>query len=129
MHGIGGLVTRIAVDPARPIGSLDRNVFGGFIEHLGRCIYGGLYAEDSPRADARGFRGDVLGLLRELRMGCCAGRAATSSATTTGPTASGPKIRGHGGLSLRGEARSPIVLGLMNFFSTAPNSEPSPTSA
>jgi alpha-N-arabinofuranosidase len=62
-------VTRIAVDPARQIGSLDRNVFGGFVEHLGRCIYGGLYAEGSPRADARGFRGDVLGLLRELRMG------------------------------------------------------------
>ena len=62
-------MTRIAVDPARPIGSLDRNVFGGFVEHLGRCIYGGLYAEGSPRADARGFRGDVLGLLRELRMG------------------------------------------------------------
>ena len=62
-------MTRIVVDPARPIGSLDRNVFGGFVEHLGRCIYGGLYAEGSPQADARGFRGDVLGLLRELRMG------------------------------------------------------------
>jgi hypothetical protein len=38
------------VDPARQIGSVDRNVFGGFVEHLGRCIYGGLYDEGSPLA-------------------------------------------------------------------------------
>jgi alpha-N-arabinofuranosidase len=62
-------VTRIAVDPARPVGDLDRNVFGGFIEHLGRCIYGGIYEPGSPRSDQRGFRQDVLALLRELRMG------------------------------------------------------------
>jgi alpha-N-arabinofuranosidase len=62
-------VTRIVVDPGRQLGHLDRNVFGGFVEHLGRCIYGGLYDEGSPLSDERGFRGDVLGLLRELRMG------------------------------------------------------------
>jgi alpha-L-arabinofuranosidase len=62
-------VTRIVVDPARQIGSVDRNVFGGFVEHLGRCVYGGLYDEGSPLADAQGFRTDVLGLLREFRMG------------------------------------------------------------
>jgi alpha-L-arabinofuranosidase len=62
-------VTRIVVDPARQLGSLDRKVFGGFVEHLGRCIYGGLYDEGSPLADSRGFRTDVLELLRELRMG------------------------------------------------------------
>ena len=62
-------MTRIVVDPARQLGTVDRNVFGGFVEHLGRCIYGGLYDEGSPLADERGFRTDVLGLLRELRMG------------------------------------------------------------
>ncbi|HEY1642986.1 MAG TPA: alpha-L-arabinofuranosidase C-terminal domain-containing protein [Streptosporangiaceae bacterium] len=62
-------MTRIVVDPDRRIGDLSRNVFGGFVEHLGRCIYGGLYEEGSPLADARGFRTDVLDLLRELRMG------------------------------------------------------------
>jgi alpha-L-arabinofuranosidase len=30
-------LTRIAIDPARPVGRLDRKVFGGFVEHLGRC--------------------------------------------------------------------------------------------
>ena len=62
-------MTRIAIDPGRPVGRLDRKVFGGFVEHLGRCIYGGLYDEGSPLSDDRGFRKDVLGLLRELRLG------------------------------------------------------------
>jgi alpha-N-arabinofuranosidase len=62
-------VNRIVVDPGRSLGHLNRNVFGGFVEHLGRCIYGGLYEEGSPPADSRGFRKDVLGLLRELRLG------------------------------------------------------------
>jgi alpha-L-arabinofuranosidase len=62
-------VTRIAIDPSRQLGKIDRKVFGGFVEHLGRCIYGGLYEEGSPLSDDRGFRKDVLSLLRDLRMG------------------------------------------------------------
>jgi alpha-N-arabinofuranosidase len=62
-------VSRIAIDPARTLGTIDRKVFGGFVEHLGRCIYGGLYEDGSPLADERGFRTDVLALLRELRLG------------------------------------------------------------
>jgi alpha-N-arabinofuranosidase len=62
-------VSRIAIAPDRALGTIDPKVFGGFVEHLGRCIYGGLYEEGSPLADERGFRKDVLGLLRELRLG------------------------------------------------------------
>ncbi|MCD6521029.1 MAG: alpha-N-arabinofuranosidase [Anaerolineae bacterium] len=58
----------IKLDPARKLGSLDRNVFGGFAEHLGRCIYGGIYDEGSPLADEWGIRQDVLAALRRLRM-------------------------------------------------------------
>lgn len=61
-------MTRVAIDPARSRGQLSRHVFGGFVEHLGRCIYGGLSDEGSPLADERGFRRDVLALLRELRV-------------------------------------------------------------
>jgi alpha-L-arabinofuranosidase len=60
---------RVAVDPNRQLGSLDRRIFGGFIEHLGRCIYGGIYEEGSPQSDERGFRQDVLALLEQLQMG------------------------------------------------------------
>ena len=62
-------MSQIAIAPARTLGTIDPKVFGGFVEHLGRCIYGGLYEEGSPLADERGFRKDVLGLLRELRLG------------------------------------------------------------
>jgi alpha-N-arabinofuranosidase len=41
-------------------------LFGSFVEHLGRCVYGGIYEPDHPTADEDGFRGDVLALTREL---------------------------------------------------------------
>ncbi|MEO6079625.1 MAG: alpha-N-arabinofuranosidase [Steroidobacteraceae bacterium] len=48
------------------IDELDRRVFGSFVEHLGRCIYGGIYEPGHATADEHGFRGDVLALTREL---------------------------------------------------------------
>jgi alpha-L-arabinofuranosidase len=41
-------------------------MFGSFVEHLGRCVYGGLYDPGGPSADANGFRGDVIDLVKEL---------------------------------------------------------------
>ena len=54
------------VDRDFAIGETDRRLFGAFVEHLGRCIYGGIYEPGHPSADGRGFRGDVLALVREL---------------------------------------------------------------
>jgi alpha-N-arabinofuranosidase len=50
---------RIYVDPAQKIASLDRKLFGSFIEHLGRSVYEGIYEPGSKLADANGFRKDV----------------------------------------------------------------------
>ena len=61
-------MARIAIDLARRIGTVDPRIFGNFIEHLGRCIYGGVFDEGSPLSDARGFRRDVLDAVRPLRM-------------------------------------------------------------
>jgi alpha-N-arabinofuranosidase len=61
-------MARIAIDPARRIGAVDPRIFGNFIEHLGRCIYGGVYEEGSSLSDARGFRQDVLAAARPLRI-------------------------------------------------------------
>lgn len=58
----------IKVDPDRTLGALERNVFGGFAEHLGRCIYGGIYDEGSPLADAEGYRQDVIAAVKRLGM-------------------------------------------------------------
>jgi alpha-N-arabinofuranosidase len=48
------------------IGATDRRLFGAFVEHLGRCVYGGIFEPGHPQADERGFRKDVLTLVREL---------------------------------------------------------------
>jgi alpha-L-arabinofuranosidase len=58
----------IKIDFNRRLGVIDRNLFGGFAEHLGRCIYGGIYEPGSPLADKDGFRSDVLDALRRLKM-------------------------------------------------------------
>ena len=61
-------MARIVVDPARRLGTVDRRIFGNFIEHLGRCIYGGIYDEGSPLSDERGFRKDVMEAVLPLRV-------------------------------------------------------------
>ncbi len=58
--------SKIFVDKQRVIGSIDPRVFGGFLEHMGRAIYEGIYDPASPLADERGFRRDVLAALQEL---------------------------------------------------------------
>ncbi|MFC0628066.1 arabinosylfuranosidase ArfA [Kribbella deserti] len=59
-------VARLAVDPAFVVGELDRRLFGSFVEHMGRCVYTGVYEPGHPTADENGFRTDVLELVREL---------------------------------------------------------------
>ncbi|QDP96928.1 alpha-N-arabinofuranosidase [Microlunatus elymi] len=58
--------SRLVLDPEFTIGPVPRRLFGSFVEHMGRCVYSGIYEPDHPSADAAGFRGDVLDLSREL---------------------------------------------------------------
>jgi alpha-N-arabinofuranosidase len=58
----------IKIDLDCRLGSIDRAIFGGFAEHVGRCIYGGIYEPDSPYADETGLRSDVLAALRRMQM-------------------------------------------------------------
>ena len=50
------------------VGDIDRRIYGSFIEHLGRAVYGGIYEPGHATADEDGFRGDVLELVRELNV-------------------------------------------------------------
>ena len=47
-------------------GKVDKRIFGSFIEHLGRAVYGGIYEPIHPTADEQGFRKDVIDLVSEL---------------------------------------------------------------
>ncbi|MGD0568439.1 MAG: alpha-N-arabinofuranosidase [Candidatus Sulfotelmatobacter sp.] len=57
---------RVYVDTRRTIAPLDRNLFGSFLEHLGRAIYEGIYDPGSKLSDANGFRKDVIAEIRQL---------------------------------------------------------------
>ncbi len=61
-------MNEIKIDLDRVLGNIDRNIFGGFAEHLGRCIYGGIYEPESALADNQGIRTDVLEALCRLQM-------------------------------------------------------------
>src|SRR5947209_15212427 len=61
------LRAELRVDPARRRGPIDPAIYGQFIEHVGRAVYGGVFAPDSPGADADGFRADVVDAVAELR--------------------------------------------------------------
>src|SRR6516165_6282372 len=60
------LQAEVIVDRDFSIGAVDRRLFGAFVEHMGRCVYGGIFEPGHPAADERGFRRDVLALVREL---------------------------------------------------------------
>src|SRR5580693_4307630 len=60
------LKAKIKVDIDRQIGEVDQLLYGNFTEHLGRCIYGGIYDPKSAKADANGFRNDVIEAARNL---------------------------------------------------------------
>ncbi len=54
------------LDKSYQIGRIDPRIYGSFIEHLGRAVYGGIYEPGHPTADEQGFRGDVIDLVRGI---------------------------------------------------------------
>jgi alpha-N-arabinofuranosidase len=54
------------IDPAFTIAPVPPRLFGSFVEHMGRCVYGGIYEPGHPEADQDGLRTDVIQLTREL---------------------------------------------------------------
>ncbi|MCU1536288.1 MAG: Alpha-N-arabinofuranosidase [Humibacillus sp.] len=56
----------VRIDPAFVVGPVRPRTFGSFVEHMGRCVYTGIYEPGHPQADELGFRRDVADLVREL---------------------------------------------------------------
>ena len=57
---------RLTIDPSFRVADVDPRLFGSFVEHMGRCVYTGIYEPAHPTADGHGFRADVASLVREL---------------------------------------------------------------
>ncbi len=60
--------TTITLHSQYRVGEVDPRIFGGFLEHMGRAVYEGVYDPESAHADAAGFRRDVMAALRRLKM-------------------------------------------------------------
>ena len=60
-------MAELLINPRRTVGRRDPRIFGQFIEHFHRQVYGGVFEPGSPRSDGRGFRHDVLEALRRIR--------------------------------------------------------------
>ena len=61
-----GDLVKVYVDSRRTLAPLDRNLFGSFLEHLGRAIYEGIYDPGSKLSDSNGFRKDVMDEVHHL---------------------------------------------------------------
>lgn len=59
---------RIKIDTDRTIGEVNKMIYGNFVEHLGRCVYGGIYEPGSTLANEKGFRTDVLEAVKGLNI-------------------------------------------------------------
>lgn len=60
--------TEIIISKDKIISKIDGRLYGSFIEHLGRAVYGGIYEPSHKTADNMGFRGDVLEMIKELNV-------------------------------------------------------------
>lgn len=59
---------KMVLDRELRIARIDERIYGSFIEHLGRAVYGGIYQPGHPEADEEGFRQDVVRLVKELNV-------------------------------------------------------------
>ena len=58
--------SKITLSKDYRIAMVDERIFGSFIEHLGRAVYGGIYEPGHPTADENGFRRDVIDLIKQI---------------------------------------------------------------
>ena len=65
---ISSIQANVTIDIKSNPKPYDPMIFGGFLEHFGKQIYGGVYDPGSPLSDNEGFRTDVINALNELEV-------------------------------------------------------------
>ena len=77
------------INPNQRIATISKDIYGHFSEHLGRCIYDGIFVgKDSKIPNVNGMRTDVVTALKDMAFLCCGGPAAALPTSTTGRTVS-----------------------------------------
>lgn len=81
-------MNEITLDVKTAKTTIDRNIYGHFAEHLGRCIYEGVWVgKIQPFPMSTGIRQDVVAALRQSRFRSCVGLVAVLPMNITGRTA------------------------------------------
>lgn len=82
-------MTKLVINPSKKQSKINKEIYGHFSEHLGRCIYEGIYVgEDSPIPNKNGMRTDVVEALKHIRIPVLRWRVDVSQMNTTGKTVS-----------------------------------------
>ena len=85
-------MAKLVINNDKKMSTIAPEIYGHFSEHLGRCIYEGLYVgEDSDIPNVNGMRTDVVEALKEMKIPVCAGRADALQTNITGWTVSDRK--------------------------------------
>lgn len=91
------LANRITINADLAAGTINRNIYGHFSEHLGRCIYEGIWVgEDSPIPNTNGIRNDVVAALKQLKIPVLRWPGAASRTNIIGRMALGRASRASG---------------------------------
>ncbi len=62
-------MTKIRISRNQSAGTISRYIYGHFAEHLGHCIYGGIFVgEDSPIPNVKGIRTDIVEAMKAIRL-------------------------------------------------------------
>ena len=59
---------KMILDKDCRVGKVDERIYGSFIGHLGRAVYGGIYEPGHPESDENGFRKNVIEMVKELKV-------------------------------------------------------------
>ena len=60
--------SKLIIENVSRISEVDPRLYGSFVEHMGRAVYGGIYQPNHPTANEAGFRQDVMKLVKELNV-------------------------------------------------------------
>ena len=110
---------KLILDKDYVISDIDQRIYGNFVEHLGRCVYTGIYEPGHPTADAEGFRKDVLELVKKLNVPIVRYPGGNYVSGFRWEDAIGPKENRPKRLDLAWKTTEPNEVGLHEFASWA----------
>ncbi|MFN2144417.1 MAG: alpha-N-arabinofuranosidase, partial [Anaerolineales bacterium] len=98
---------------------VDDRIFGSFIEHLGRAVYGGIYDPGNPKSDENGFRRDVIEMVKALNVSVVRYPGGNFVSGFNWEDSIGPSEKRPSRLDLAWSTTEPNQFGLHEFCETA----------